>query len=240
VDRAARRGLLGLALAATLGALLAGTHATPAHADADPPSDILLVQNAFYPYNYAPMSSTALEQVLREAHAAGFQLKVAIVDTPTDLGALPQLFGKPQTYADFLDREISFNTKVPVLTVMPNGFGTAGGAPAVLALRGLRPDARHNAAGLVVSAILAVERLSAATGHPIAAPPLPSVTAGGHSGGGVSPALTFGAPVALVVLIAGAFAMMRLVRRIDTDAEEDDLTQDDDLRVKDDLDDDET
>src|SRR5271169_6609241 len=113
------------------------------------------------------MPIAVLERVLREARAAGFPLKVAIVDTPTDLGGIPQLFGKPQTYANFLDREISFNTKVPVLTVMPNGFGTAGGVPPVSALKGLKPDPHHGASGLVVSAIIAVERLSTAAGHPI-------------------------------------------------------------------------
>lgn len=226
----AARASLAFGLVLALCLVLGAARTVPAHADADPPSDILLVQDAFYPYNYPPMSNAVLEQVLREAHSSGFGLKVAIIDTPTDLGAVPQLFGKPQTYADFLDREITFNTRVPVLTVMPNGFGTAGGAPPVSSLHGLQPEARNGAAGLVVSAIVAVERLSAATGRPISAPPLPSVTAAGHAGGGVSPAVEFGAPVALILLVAGAFAMMRFVRRIESGTElDDDLGDEDDL-----------
>ena len=56
----------------------------------------------------------------------GLPLKVAIIHSPADLGAIPSIFGKPQGYANFLDREISFNGPVPLLVVMPDGYGVAG------------------------------------------------------------------------------------------------------------------
>ena len=37
-----------------------------------------------------------------------FPIKVALIASPADLGAIPSLFAKPQQYADFLDQEISF------------------------------------------------------------------------------------------------------------------------------------
>ena len=43
-----------------------------------------------------------------KAKAEGFPVKVALIAAPTDLGVIPDLFGKPQPYAQFLDQEISF------------------------------------------------------------------------------------------------------------------------------------
>ena len=37
-----------------------------------------------------------------------FPIKVALIDSPVDLGAIPSLFAKPQQYADYLDQEITF------------------------------------------------------------------------------------------------------------------------------------
>ena len=41
---------------------------------------------------------------------------------------MPQFFGKPQSYAPFLESEIAFNTKKPLLIVMPQGFGAGRAA----------------------------------------------------------------------------------------------------------------
>src|ERR1700730_9705855 len=96
-----------------------------AQADGDPASDVLLGESVFYPYS--PPVSTSLQKtlnatVLAAAHS-GFRLKVALIASPVDLGVIPDLFNKPQNYADFLDQEISFQTKQPLLVVMPAGFG---------------------------------------------------------------------------------------------------------------------
>src|SRR3712207_4338474 len=113
-----------LALAATLATL-----AVPATAlaDGDPASDVLLVQDVYSPYQpkIPKPVSDALNATLKKARAAGYPLKVAIIATKNDLGSVPQFFARPQPYAQFLEREIAFNQKVPLLIVMPNGFGSA-------------------------------------------------------------------------------------------------------------------
>ena len=70
-------------------------------------------------------------------------------------------------------------------------------------------DSAHQSNGLTRSAIVAVERVARANGKPISVSSLPS--AGGGSGGGVSPLIIFGVPALLVVL--GAFVAGRLRRR---------------------------
>jgi hypothetical protein len=189
-----------LALIATL--LAAPLLAAPvALADADPASDYLLAVPVFYPFapSTAPALRSQLERVLTELRSKGLNLKVAIVGAPTDLGALPDLFGKPQTYASFLDREISFNQPQPLLVVMPAGFGQANAGPAG-ALTGLTVDQSHQSNGLARSAILAVLRIARASGKPVSLPQAASVNS--RSGGGVSPLITFGAPALLVIAAA--------------------------------------
>ena len=62
---------------------------------------------------------------------------MALIASPTDLGAIPSLFAKPQRYANFLDVEISFfGGKQPLLVVMPNGYGVQGLGPAATAAAG--------------------------------------------------------------------------------------------------------
>jgi hypothetical protein len=200
--------LLASLLASSLTArLLAAPNAL---ADADPPSDYLLAAPVFYPFQppTAPALGSQLDHALAELKAKGLNLKVAIVGSPTDLGAVPDLFGKPQTYASFLDREISFNQPQPLLVVMPAGFGEANAGPPS-ALSGLAVDGAHQSNGLARTAILAVVRIARAEGKPISLSGVASVNS--RSGGGVSPLLTFGAPVVLVIL--GAWLAGRLRRR---------------------------
>jgi ABC-type glycerol-3-phosphate transport system substrate-binding protein len=202
---AVRRGVLAVAVALACLAL----SVAQARADADPASDALLIQDVFFPYQ--PMVSAgvanALNQVVAEAKAAHFPVKVALISSPNDLGGLPNLFAQPQRYADFLDREISYNAPVSLLVVMPQGFGTHS-----LGKQGeLNPLLPVNPApgsdGLAKAAIAAVEKLAADAGHPLAAPKI--VATSSKSGGGTSPALTFGAPVLLVLIAAAAVALTR-------------------------------
>ena len=189
---------LGLALAPVPGAL----------ADADPASDYLLAAPAFYPFQPAtsPALRHELEHALAELKAKGLNLKVAIIENPTDLGAVPNLFGKPQAYAKFLSQEISFNQPQPLLVVMPGGFGLAHLGPSG-SLNGLSVAAAQKSNGMTRSAIAAVERLARSNGKPIAV----SSTSSTSSGSSVSPLITFGAPVLLVVL--GALLASRIRRR---------------------------
>lgn len=178
-------------------------------ADADPASDVLLGTPAFFPYQPA-VSAGLQNQLISELgklQRKGLNLKVAIIESPVDLGAIPNMFGRPQAYADFLDREISFNQAQPLLVVMPDGFGISH-AGSASALGGLKVGASGRSNGLTRSAVIAVQRIAASAGKPIVPGKLAS---GGGSGGGTSPLITFAAPAILVLL--GAFVAARFHRR---------------------------
>jgi hypothetical protein len=184
----------------------AGLHPARAHGDGDPASDVLLAQNVFYPYQ--PKVSPALETVLEKtlhasARATALHLKVAIIGTAEELGLVPNFFGHPQAYAQFLDREISFNRPQPLLVVMPAGFGVMP-ASAANALARVPIYKQQGSNGLTRSAIVAVVALARYQGHPIATPSIsPS------SSSGSPPALlVFGLPAAVLAL-AGLAAIRR-------------------------------
>jgi hypothetical protein len=185
-----------------------------AAADADPASDFLLQARVFYPYQPAtsPEIRRALEGALAQLATKGLDLKVAILDSPTDMGGVSNLWNMPQRYSDFLASEISFNTRPPLLVVMPAGFGvTHAGAQG--GLNGLPVDSSHAADGLARSAIMAVVRLARANGKPIDTPPIPGVAGViKRNGSGPSP-LVFAAPVLLVTLAAVAAALLSRRRR---------------------------
>jgi hypothetical protein len=202
-----------LAVAAVL--VLAPAEAT---ADGDPASDVLLLQDVYLPYAPgvpAPLGRT-ITTLLKTTRKAGFPLKLAVIADPKDLGAVPQLFGKPQQYAGFLQSEISFNSKRPLLVVMPAGYGAAAlPKGSETGLQGLGPPKSAGGDDLGRAAITAIVKLSAAAGHPVPAPKLPSGGGGGGGGGGTSPLIVFGVPVALLAL-GGVLAALR--RRQDTSA----------------------
>jgi hypothetical protein len=205
--------LLGVAvLAATAPAVLA---------DADPPSDVLLLQSVYYPYQ-PPVSDKlrrTLDGVVAASRKAGYPVKVALVESPVDLGAIPQLFGKPAEYAPFLGREIGFKSKNPLLVIMPAGIATNNvSAKAQQAIQGIKIDASKQSDGLVAAAIEAIPKMATASGHPVAAVPVPSSGGGKKSGGGTSPLIVFGAPVLLVALAA----LVAALRRRGDDEEDDD------------------
>jgi hypothetical protein len=193
---------MGRAIAVILAAALAIPAA--AFADADPASDVLLGTSVFYPYSPAVPASLQ-KQLNAEAAAAAhahFPIKIAIISQPIDLGALPNMFAKPQQYATFLDQEISFNAKQPLLVVMANAYGSAGlPAAATAALPSLPKPAGRTGTALAQATLTALPKLAAAAGHPIG-----SVSGGGSGSGGSSgssPVLL----VAIVVVIAIALAM---------------------------------
>src|SRR4051812_2553413 len=187
-----------------------------AFADGDPASDYLLSQDVYLPLapGVPPDLGRTITDLLKETRKAGFPLRVAIIATPRDLGAVPQYFGRPQAYAPFLETEIAFNTKKPLLTVMPTGYGVAAmprGAES--ALKGFPPPKSAGGEDLGRAAVGAIVKLSKAAGHPVPTPKLPKVSGGG--GGDTSPLLVFGVPVALLAL-GGLLAALR--RRQDAGA----------------------
>lgn len=183
-------------------ALAAGIART-ARADGDPASDVLLGQNAFYPYQPAVSASLqkTLDQQTATAAKSNFPIKVALIASPVDLGIVPSLFGKPQQYAQFLDQEISFRKKQPLLVVMPAGYGSAGlPANADAALASLKKPSGGKSDDLAQAAIDAVPKLAKAAGHPLK-------SASGGGGGGstalILVLLVIAALATVVALIAG-------------------------------------
>jgi hypothetical protein len=171
---------------------------TIALADGDPASDVLLGQNAFYPYSRpvsAPLQHTLNAEIVAAARAR-FPIKVALIASPTDLGVVPDLFEHPQKYADFLDQEISFQGMRRLLVVMPNGYGVEGLSEqtARAASRLTRP-AGSTSNALAQAAIAAIPKLAAAAGHPINTPT------------GTPPATPSNSPTTLILAILAIAAV---------------------------------
>jgi hypothetical protein len=161
-----RAALLALVSLALLPAVAA--------ADGDPASDVLLAQDVYYPY--APKASepmsTALDALLARVRKSGYPMKVALIETPADLGAYPSLFGDTQSYANLLAKEIAFNSHPHLLVAMPSGFGGDNlGANIDSALKGIKVDGAAKSDGLVQAALAAVARIATANGHRTPVPP---------------------------------------------------------------------
>jgi hypothetical protein len=178
-------------------------------ADGDPASDMLLGQNVFYPYT--PTVSNRLQAELNAETAAAsrahFPIKVALIASPDDLGAIRSLFGRPQQYAAFLDREISFgNSAQPLLVVMRGGYGIEGLDPvAAAAVARLRSPPGASSDDLAQAAAIALPKLASAAGHPIGA-----VSAGSSSGAAPSHLLSLALlAAAAVAASAGIIAVRR-------------------------------
>jgi hypothetical protein len=164
-------------------ALGLGLSATRARADGDPASDVLATQSLFLPQdaNVSASQQVELGDLLSSAGRSGYPIRVALIGSPTDLGSITELWRQPQNYADFLGQELSLVYRGPLLVVMPNGFGLYhAGVAARAALSGL-PEAGA-ATGIGAFAVVAVERLASAAGHPLPAPTVsaPSASASGN------------------------------------------------------------
>jgi hypothetical protein len=111
--------LLGLVAICHLGA------SAGALADGDPASDYLIAQPVFLPFDAHVDKARAdeLSGLLAAAKNAGFEIRVAVISSKVDLGAVPILYRKPQTYARFLGQELFYWYKHELLVVMPNGYG---------------------------------------------------------------------------------------------------------------------
>ena len=194
-----------LAAAALITALLAPP---VARADSDPASDTLLLQDVFLPIEppMPPAYASAIRSMAASMKKAGYPLKVAIIATPNDLGLVPQLFGKPQSYAPYLGREIDFQKKNSLLVVMPAGYGTNDMLPNVAnSIKGLpAPGASLDSIGK--GTLTAMGKISVAAGHPV---PVPKVKASGGGKSSTSPAVIFGVPVLFLALAGGLMALRR-------------------------------
>jgi hypothetical protein len=162
------RGLLAVALA--FAALPPGT----ARAHGDPASDVVDRGTLFIPSEVAFDSTVRarLVDLVAEGDERGFPVRVVLIARQADLGADPIYWLRPQRYAGFLAGEIAFAYKGRLLIAMPNGFGFwNGGAPVareVALLKPIRIATGPN--GLAAAAVVAVRKLAAHAGHPLALP----------------------------------------------------------------------
>jgi hypothetical protein len=168
-------GLLLAALA--VGAILAQT-AGIALGDGDPASDVLLQQDVFLPYQpqVCKQVKTALDRATRRSGAAGYPVKVAVIGSISDLGSVPQFFGRPSAYADFLGKELgSFSAHlqkkvagVPLLVAMPQGLALVhADPPANDVVRKIKVSSDADPNALARAAVKAVPEIATAAGHPI-------------------------------------------------------------------------
>jgi hypothetical protein len=165
-----------------LAALTVGLCAGQARADGDPASDVLSSQAVFVPQD-AGLSSgqlAALGATVAAARRDGYDVRVAVIASASDLGSVSALWHRPASYARFLGQELGLVARGALLVVMPDGYGytaRSGGPATVGPLAGLPAPGMALGAGSIV----AVRRLAAAAGHPLA---VLAVGAPVHSQGG--------------------------------------------------------
>lgn len=157
--------------------MLAGS----AHADGDPASDVLASQALFLPQDarVPPNQQAEIEALVAAATHNGFQIRVAMVASPNDLGSVTALWRQPKNYARFLGQELTLNYNGPLLVVMPDGYGLYQSrgphANVQSALNTLIPPGRNLGTG----ALSAIQRLAAAAGHNL---PTPTATTPANRG----------------------------------------------------------
>jgi len=155
--------------ALALTALVAALAVPVARADGDPASDFLLSQDTFFPFQ-AKVSESEQERLnalIADAKEQGVTVKVALIGTKVDLGAVPSLWRKPETYARFLGQELFFVYKGRLLIVMPNGYGVSRGGKAVKSEQRVvdaLPPPGEGGPALAAAAERAVRRLAARSG----------------------------------------------------------------------------
>lgn len=202
-----RRALVVGALIAAC--VLAGT----ARGDGDPASDFLLATQVFIPFDMKlpAAKQQELTSLVHDANKSGYKIRVALIGSAYDLGAVTSLWRKPRPYARFLSAEITFLYKQRLLVVMPNGFGFAWPKhppTAEYAVLSKLPVGA-GATGMLDSAVTAVQRLAAAAGVKVVRT-RPATTA--TSGGGFLHSSTFivlAAAAGLVILVLLRLALRR-------------------------------
>jgi hypothetical protein len=176
-----------------------------ARADGDPASDYLLAQDLFLPFNVPidPEKRQELDAAIKSAAAHGFKIRVAIIAHKYDLGAVPQLYGRPQPYAEFLGQELEFVYPGRLLVAMPNGYGYARAGkpdPELAAALSSLPEPGQDGTALTAGATSAIGELAQAAGHPL---PELAGTGGGGSNGTLK--------IAGAAAFAGALALLGVV-----------------------------
>jgi len=165
-------------------ALVAAWVPTSSLADGDPASDALVSQGLFLPWDagLSAEQQAQLAALLGAAARSGYQLRVAIIASPSDLGSVGELWRKPQGYAEFLGEELSLIYRGTLLVVMPNGFGLYRHSGSLASERASVASTRPAGGGakLGSAALAAIQSVAAASGHRLAgvrAAPTPAASA---------------------------------------------------------------
>ncbi len=199
--------------------------ASVARADGDPGSDVLVYQDLFAGSDagLSVQQQLQLGGLLKTAARAGFPVRVAIIASPFDLGAVTALWRNPRGYARFLGLELSLAYKQRLLVVMPNGFGFNwpghSNASAYRLLGGI--PIQPGGSGLFGTTQAAVTRLASASGVklPVAASSsnasVPSSGAGSAGGGTLASGHETENVLGIVVLaLVGVAAAGLVLRRL--------------------------
>jgi hypothetical protein len=165
--------------------LAAGALAPPrALADGDPASDVLASQTVYVPSDGGldPAQTARLAPLLADARRAGLPIRVALIATRADLGSVSELWGKPQSYAEFLGQELGQVYHGRLVVAMPAGVGIydvgEGDSQTAVGVT-VRPGP------LVATALQAVEDLAATSGHRLTPPAAVAGPAAGSTLGSV-------------------------------------------------------
>ena len=170
--------------------------APAAHANGDPPSNVLLNQAVYAPRETG--QTARLAKTVDQAGTAGYDVKVALVQSVSDLGNIPRFWGQPQEYATHLADGIAFAWRGDLLVVMPAGLGVSARAQAAkkkAAVAKLAPVGSDLDA-LARAGDRAVRVLASAAGRPL-----------GSGGASVLPALLV---LGALLLVGGGAAAWRM------------------------------
>jgi hypothetical protein len=188
--------------------------AAPARADGDPCSDFLLVGSLCPPNNPRPSQPQIdrAQKTIDAAKQAGYEIRVAVIGSPTDLGSVPGFVGRPAPYAKFRDAELQRAGAGTLLVVMAAGYGvrehTKPYLAGVKALQGLPPPANGAPDALMAAATVAVRKLAASEGVKVPVIPLAKTVTAPPAGGSGSGSTSF---VKYALLLAAGLVVLGVI-----------------------------
>jgi hypothetical protein len=158
-------------IALMLAVVAASVSAGSAQANGDPASDVLPFATVYFSIT-DPKTSPSGRDLLAATTAAAKQkrpIRVAVIPQPSDLGLIQSLWQKPQSYAEFLGKELFqfAHYRGTTLIAMPNGYGIYGpeAAKGRPALAGLPKPGTSELERLGKGTAEAVKKVAAANGY---------------------------------------------------------------------------
>ena len=118
-----------------------------------------------------PARQQTTRRAAPEAARAGYPIRVALIASPPTSDRSPSS-GEPQSYAKFLGQELGLVHHGPLLVVMPNGLGSTSSTDPTPPSNPRSPTSRPHdpAPNSAPPHSTAVQKLAAASGHPVPIP----------------------------------------------------------------------